>query len=232
MDAHKKLGIAPTGIRYGGFDVADEGADRCAFAARHGILLEHLESWSGKDSDIFQSVVRAFNLSEQHAVQQLFYDADGVGAGVRGDGARVNDARRKESRPEILIESFQGSGAVFDPDDEMVSGRTNQSFFANAKAQSWWHLRTLFKNTHRAITEKGDFDPDSSISIAAGLPELNQLTMELSQPTYALNNTGKVLVNKTPPGARSPNLADACMICFNPSNAAMEVWRKLGAAKD
>jgi hypothetical protein len=46
------------------------------------------------------------------------------------------------------------------------------------------------------------------------------------------NNFGKVVVNKTPPGARSPNFADAVMIAFSPSDAAMEIWRKLGAAED
>jgi hypothetical protein len=28
--------------------------------------------------------------------------------------------------------------------------RLNKDFFANAKAQSWWHLRKLFRNTFRA----------------------------------------------------------------------------------
>ena len=231
IDAHRKLGIEPSGMRYGGLDVADEGKDKCAFAARYGILLEHLESWSGKESDIFQSVMRALNLAEQHRIAQLFYDADGLGAGVRGDGAQINQQRREAQRPEIRDEPFQGSGAVFDPESEMIEGRPNAGMFANAKAQSWWHLRTLCRNTYRAVVERKPYDRDEIISISGHLAELLQLTMELSQPSYSLNATGKVLVNKTPPGCRSPNLADAVMIAFNPSNRNLDIWLKLGVKR-
>jgi hypothetical protein len=229
IDAHRKLGIEATGMRYGGLDVADEGADKCAFASRHGILLHHLESWSGKDSDIYQTVVRAFNLAEQCKTDQLFYDGDGVGAGVRGDANEINKQRREAGLRRIIDEPFQGSGAVFDPEREMVKGRSNKTLFLNAKAQSWWHLRMLFMNTYRALAEKKPFDPDTLISLSGGLSELSQLTMELSQPTYSLNTLGKIMVNKAPPGCRSPNLADAVMIAFNPSNMSRHVWAKLAA---
>lgn len=73
------------------------------------------------------------------------------------------------------------------------------------------------------------FDPDSLISISSELPELTALCMELSQPTYSLNAAGKVLIDKKPDGARSPNLADAVMICFNPASRAnwALVWKRL-----
>ena len=41
--------------------------------------------------------------------------------------------------------------------------------------------------------------------------------MELSQPTYSINTAGKILIDKQPEGASSPNLADAVMIAFNPA---------------
>jgi phage terminase large subunit len=53
VDAHVKLGIAVTGGKYAALDVGDQGADKNAFAGRRGILLEHISSWSGKNSDIF-----------------------------------------------------------------------------------------------------------------------------------------------------------------------------------
>ena len=69
---------------------------------------------------------------------------------------------------------------------------------------------------------------DDIISIDPELPELLQLQMELSQPTYKLNNAGKIIVEKAPDGTRSPNLADAVMITFNPATRSTELWKKLG----
>jgi len=44
-----------------------------------------------------------------------------------------------------------------------------------------------------------------------------KLISELSQPTYSQNTVGKIVINKTPEGSRSPNLADAVMIVFAPT---------------
>jgi phage terminase large subunit len=123
IGAHVKLGIEPTGMRRGGLDVADEGADKNAFAGRRGILLEHLHSWSGKGGDIYQGVVRAFALCDAYGYGTFDYDADGLGAGVRGDARRINEDRRAEGRPEIDDQPFRGSGTVYDPEGEMVPER-------------------------------------------------------------------------------------------------------------
>lgn len=115
------------------------------------------------------------------------------------------------------MHSFIGSGAVLDPDKELIEGRTNKDFFVNFKAQSWWALRMRFQATYRAVKEGMEFDPEEIISIPSTLPELNKLTGELSQPTYKTNNNGKILVDKKPDGTKSPNLADALMINFSPN---------------
>ena len=41
---------------------------------------------------------------------------------------------------------------------------------------------------------------------------LHQLVAELSQATVVYSKTGKVLINKTPDGMKSPNKADALII--------------------
>ena len=46
---------------------------------------------------------------------------------------------------------------------------------------------------------------------------------ELSQPTYKVNQVGKIVVDKSPDGARSPNLADALMIRFAPAAFQMKI---------
>lgn len=227
IGAHLKLGIPPTGTRRGGLDVADQGADRNAFAGRHGILLEFLQSWSGANSDIYRTVLRAFSICDEHNFEVFDYDADGLGAGVRGDALVINDQRNAASRSYIRDEPFRGSGAVCDPDGEMVAKRKNKDFFANLKAQSWWALRLRFQATYRAVVERMPFDPDSIISIDPKLSDLTELVMELSQPTYTINSAGKILVDKSPDGSRSPNLADAVMIAYQPASRRIEIWAKL-----
>lgn len=229
IDAHKKLNIEPTGDRIGALDVADEGRDKNSFAGRHGIVLQYLESWSGKGDDIFGTTQKTMDTCIDDNYGLLYYDADGLGAGVRGDARVINEQQREIGGVEINVESFRGSAAVYDPDGEMVENRKNKDYFANLKAQSWWALRMRFQNTYRAL--KGmEYDPDNLISLSKDdidENELTQLTMELSQPTYMKNGVGKLLVNKQPDGAVSPNRADSVMICFNPAISSMLIWDKL-----
>jgi hypothetical protein len=215
IGAHEKLGIEPSGERRAALDVADEGRDKNALAGRHGVLLEYLSSWSGKGGHIYATVIRALNAADKHRYPLVDYDADGLGAGVRGDAVQINERRREAGKREIEVAPFRGSGAVVDPDGSMVEGRTNKDYFANLKAQAWWALRLRFQQTHRAVVEGMTVDPDSIISLDPALPELQQLVAELSQPTYSLNAAGKILVDKVPDGAASPNLADAVMMVFS-----------------
>ncbi len=228
IDAHKKLNIEPTGDRIGALDVADEGQDKNSFAGRHGIVLEYLESWSGKGDDIFGTTQKTMDLCIDDDYGLLYYDADGLGAGVRGDARVINEQQREIGGVEVNVESFRGSASVHDPEGEMVEKRKNKDFFANLKAQSWWSLRMRFQNTYRAL--KGmEYDPDNLISLSSEINknEFDQLVMELSQPTYMKNGVGKILVNKQPDGAVSPNRADSVMICFNPAISDMAIWDKL-----
>jgi len=92
----------------------------------------------------------------------------------------------------------------------------NGDFFKNFKAQSWWSLRTRFYKTYRWIRFGEPCPPDEIISLPSSLPELRNLVRELSQPTYIYSPDGRVLIDKRPEGMRSPNLADAVMMCYNP----------------
>lgn len=229
LDAHKKLNIQPTGDRIGGLDVADEGKDKNSFTGRHGVVMNYLATWSGKGDDIFGTTQKAMDLSIEQFIDTLFYDADGLGAGCRGDARVINEKRRELGLSEVNVESFRGSGSVYDPEGEMVEKRLNKDFFANLKAQSWWSLRLRFQETFRAL-EGRDYDPDMIISLSTediDAKELALLTTELSQPTYTKNGVGKILVNKQPDGTASPNRADSVMICFNPQIAELNVWGKL-----
>lgn len=229
VDAHIKLGIEATGDRIGGLDVADEGKDKNSLAWRHGIVLQRLDTWSGRGDDIFGTTQKAMDTCIDDDVDTLFYDADGLGAGVRGDSRVINEQQRERGLPEVNVEPFRGSGAVHDPEGEMVESRLNKDFFANLKAQSWWSLRLRFQETYRALNGR-EYDPDMLISLSSeelDEKELALLVTELSQPTYKKNGVGKILVDKQPDGTASPNRADSIMICYNPQVSSLNVWNKL-----
>ena len=221
VDAHKKLGIDVSGTRIGALDVADEGEDDNAFAIRHGILIEDIVRWSGRGSDIFKTTQRAFELCDMHGLPLFKYDADGLGAAVRGDSAVINEKRR------IKIETlpFRGSGEIINK-NKAIEGitesltrdrmeRTNEDYFQNFKAQAWWHLRTRFYATYQAVVHNRQIDKDKIISLSSDMKELNQLKLELEQPMYKQNLAGKVTIDKKPDGNKSPNLADSVMMVFS-----------------
>lgn len=225
IDAHIKLNLPPSGDRFGALDVADKGKDLNCWTDRHGIVLLAVDEWSGKGSDIFYTVEKTFVHCDELGLSEFTYDADGLGAGVRGDSRVINE---RPSRIDDQIEAvaFQGSGSVIDPDLTIIKGdnpkknRTNKDFFANRKAQGYWGLRTRFQNVYRWVVEGVPCDPDKIISLSSKIKDLSKLCVELSQPTYKPNGEGKIVVDKQPDDQRSPNKADSTMILYAPGKAA------------
>jgi hypothetical protein len=199
-------------------DVADEGIDKNGLAIRHGIVLKYVNEWSGKGSDVFATVERAFTECDVHGpARRLRYDCDGVGADGKGAARVINTQRVQNRGIRIDVRPFRGSAEVMYPEKEMVAGRKNEDYFLNFKAQCWWWLRLLFQNTWRAVNGRA-FDAEMLISISSEIPKsiLARLLIELSQPTYSQNQAGKLLIDKQPDGNKSPNLGDAVMIVYAP----------------
>lgn len=242
IDAHIKLGMKPSGPKRGAMDVADGGPDKNAFGIAHDWLVEHVESWKGSaDLDTYHSVERAFLLSDMNNVDAFCYDADGLGAPVRGDARKVNELRKDNKIPTKQVTPFRGSGEVFDP-ERIVPGTERRAidFFENAKAQAWWYLRQRFQYTHRCMEafKAGDVwhvDTSLFISINSKFPERARLQVELSQPIWATSKNGKVMVDKCPVGTKrevrdsisSPNLADTIMMLYAPRRLAMAIHPSL-----
>lgn len=229
INAHAALNIEPDKILTSGADVADQGADKNAFAVKQDFLLNYAIDFSGKGSDIEKTTRKFFNYADEHGVKEVRYDADGLGVGVRGDARKINEGRQKENLPLVNFIPVRGSAAVVNANqvvnaefnerksakgDEIVL--INKSFFENYKAQSYWYLAQLFRNTYKAVKENRRFNRNSIISISADLPNLQKIKNELTQIRYERGNSGKILIKKTPPGSRSPNLADAINIAFGP----------------
>lgn len=234
VNAHERLDFDPTGRSFGAMDVADGGADANAYSVRNGVLLAHVEEWHGSKADgddIFASVERSFFIADTWGLDEWWYDADGLGAGVRGDARVINATRREAGQREHTVSPFRGSGEVYRkeatiPTASTVPGgrdrvdRKNGDFFANYKAQGWWDLRVRFQRTFRAVRagSLGAYRPDQLISISKDIPPaaLAKLLTELSQPTYTPNTVGKIVIDKAPEGTKSPNHADSAMINFAP----------------
>lgn len=233
IDACAKLNIQPSGATTGALDIADEGIDLNAFAAKRGVHLFHLKSWSGKGSDTLVTTEKAFMLSDEIDVSMFQYDSDGIGAGIRGDIRVINARRKGQGLREIKVIPFRGSGEVIDPEKPAIEGdkerkpRLNKDYYKNRKAQAWWSLRRRFEYTYRVVNRilngvkvgENEFavDFDNIISIDSSMPEFTKLIMELSQPTYTITTEGKILIDKAPDNTRSPNLADAVMMLYSPA---------------
>lgn len=229
VDADRKLGVTFRGSKAGALDVADEGVDLNAFCTATGMRVDDVQAWSGKGDDIFGTVQKAFGLCDDAGLDEFWYDADGLGAGVRGDARVINDERARNKVRKIKVEPFRGSGAVHKPDDPIPTAtpqsaedrkkaRKNGDYFLNAKAQGWWNLRVRFQRTFRAVEagELGHYHVDDLICLNGKMPALSKVIMELSQPTYEQTVAGKIQVVKTPDGTKSPNYADSIMIRFAP----------------
>jgi phage terminase large subunit len=211
IGAAEKLGFGTTGVKRGALDVGDEG-DANAFLVLNGVVVERLDEWHGKGSDIFATVEKSFQICDAENIDKFRYDADGLGAGVRGDARVINERRIAQRQKNISVEPYRGSEGPIFPDGQDIAGRYNKDYFANRKAQEWWSLREAFRLTYRWITEGHACDKDSIVSISPALPLRMQLVNELARPTFTINGAGKILVDKKPDGTKSPNLADTLVI--------------------
>ncbi|MFZ0550973.1 MAG: hypothetical protein WAM21_09230 [Steroidobacteraceae bacterium] len=210
---HERLSVEPAGAWYAALDLGDT-SDRCALAIRHGPHLEWVESWSGAGSDMARSAERAFAILDEHGIDDLLYDADGLGGPFDGFARLLNEKRPEHKR--IKVYEYRGSGAPHNPSHRAPRTKTPwKDYVLNRKAQTWLHARWLFEQTNLAKHGE-EFDKQAFITINPKIPELSKLTAQLSQPTMSQNAAGKLLVDKLGDGERSPDLADAVAMVFAP----------------
>ena len=203
----------------GGLDVADEGEDRNSLTLREWIIWRHVEEWGERDPGV--SARRALMLCRSYRGRiKVMYDSIGIGASVKSEYNRlVVDEKVLEPREVPFIPWNAGAG-VINPYDRIIAdddeSLTNKAFFGNLKAQGWWSLRTRFYKTYKARTEGIRYDPDELISLDSRMPLLEQLKKELGQPTYGPGAQLKTIIEKKPPGTKSPNNADGGMMAYFP----------------
>jgi phage terminase large subunit len=224
IDAHVKLKFDDSGGWVGALDVADTGGDTNALALRKGVILKTIDQWGARDPGI--TTRRAIEACRGLGPLDLQYDSIGVGAGVKTEANRLSD---EHLMPEGLrLVSWNAGAEVLHPDKRVVPGDRNsplnKDFYTNLKAQGWWQLRIRFQKTWRALNDpKFTWTPDELISLPRGLPLIRRLEKELSQPTASQGARMKLIVDKTPDGTHSPNLADAVMMAYWPMRGNFQI---------
>ena len=81
------------------------------------------------------------------------------------------------------------------------------------------NLRVRFMETFKALAaigtpDAGKYKLDNIICLPAAHKELNTVTAEFAQPTRTWSKNQKLMIDKTPDGVASPNIADSVMMVF------------------
>lgn len=231
IDAHLTLDFDETGAWVSALDVADGGGDKNALALRQGVTLRDLQEWHERDTGVSARNVASFCGSK--APIRVQYDCIGIGAGVKAEANRLLDEGHMPMGVEFI--AWDAGASPQNKDLPVISGDKesplNGDFYTNLKAQGWWELRRRFEKTYKAIHNFEDYDESELISISSDLPFLRSLQKELSQPTAGKNSRMKLLVNKTPEGTSSPNLADAVMMAYHPMISKLKKARVMSKPK-
>lgn len=223
VDAHIRLNIPIEGQTFGAFDVADGGKDKQGLAIRKGILQFVSGIWESPDVGV--ATQKALFHCLKNKVESFQYDSIGVGSGAKSE---INRLQREGLLPKHLrTVGWAGSGKVKKPEARVIKGdkqsRKNKDFFCNLKAQGWWNLRLRFERTYKMIEGLAEYEEDELISLDSNMAGLHELKKELSQPTYSINGSGKMVVDKAPDGVKSPNRADSTMMSYWPRTRNQQV---------
>lgn len=217
IDAHKKLGFEPTGLKVLSHDPSDLGADSKGLVLRHGSVILDVKEMRG--GDVNEGCAWATGEAIKNNVDLFTWDAIGVGLGLRQQIGQAFDGKKTEVKTFIGSESPDNPHEIYQPDAklERTQSRTNQDTFLNKRAQFYWRLRDRFFKTYCAVVKKEWVNPDELISISEDIECLAQFRSEICRIPRKPNASGKIQIMskdemKTKLKILSPNLADSAMM--------------------
>lgn len=210
------LPLRQSGHKIGGWDIADEGKNKNVLLGRCGPVVTDVLPWT--HMDIMQSAYHALKEAEKIELFEMFYDAIGIGAGVKGiyNGMEVKPAVKTRA-----VNVGEPATETRWPD-----GKTSRERFLNLRAELWWTLRRRFEKAFeyrlfQAGAEGGFNHPEEEmISIPSSASEL---IAQLSMPLYHHTETGKLQLESKKDmqkrGVASPDFADALALAYHPQKA-------------
>ena len=191
-----------------GLDVADMGPDKNAMATRRGPCLTEMRTWHGSMS-LRDTSHRADAHAERIGARNLFFDAGGLGAGVRSDLIELG-RRPYFVRPVKFGSAPDGADVKFD------RHQRNRDAFALKNGQLAWALQLRASNTE-LLSDGHDVDPARCLFINPELlvsQDTSQLLEQLNQPTWDDGDGGKIKIAKAQEGENSPDMYDAAALAF------------------
>ncbi len=208
--------LEPVGEPIFGFDISERGKNLCVLLGRRGGVILPSISWGHENTTTTAWKARDHINNLQGTVAH--YDANGVGAGVKGTwdtselplGFRAHPLYTGESATEL----------------EWPDGKKSREKFLNLRAELWWLLRVRFEKTYEVARGLASHPPEQLISI----PNEARLIGELSLPLYFHTDAGKIKVESKAAmktrGIPSPDFADALTYAFYPEDD--EDWYEPG----
>jgi hypothetical protein len=202
--AAMKIRLSRGSVIKGGLDVSADGKDYTVYTSRAGGVVIR------NDKIVTPETHRADDILEHmeaDGISELFYDQQGVGSGIN------TTIKREELDGKITIKitgtyNNQSCTTRIFEDQE---GVPVDERFANWIAEQWWALRLRFERTYKRYKGFEWYPDDECIQIPDGD---NELSAQLSQPTYKKVSSGKIRVDKYGNGSSSPDKAESLLYSF------------------
>jgi phage terminase large subunit len=196
-----ELILPATGPRRAGLDVANGGKNKNVFITKQGPVVLFVDAWAeGNTSD---TAYKACELGKKYRIKRLNYDPIGVGAGVGGTLARIDDVA-------FEVQGVSGGATCTDRVWEEFDDQTSKTMFKNLRAEMWWTVRRRFEKTFEQVNGLAEYPDDELISI----PNCPELISQLSMPLRRFNATGQIVIQSKEDMDESPDYADALVYAF------------------
>ena len=234
VDAHKKLGFKPIGMKLASHDPSDIGPDSKGYAMRHGSVVLRIEEMT--EGDINEGGDWATGLAIKDNVDSFSWDVGGMGTGLKRQISKtfegkhtivsMFDGSKGVDKPESVYEQCGDDGAPIQDEKKVKDA------IKNRRAQYYFELRKRVYNTYRAVVHGEYKDPDSMISFDSSIKLIPKLRSELCRMPIKPNRNGLFelytkLEMKTKFKFDSPNLADPVMMSMRtPQPKKIKVTRR------
>ena len=207
------------GLVHAGLDLADTGADKNSLVIRKGGYVCYYERFSSRNMN--ETGRRVHRICKEYGVQKLFYDVTGVGAGMRGFYADLQDGAyravpvnfgEKVVKPQRLY-TFHGNVRIKQVDK-----------FSRRTAQLGAAVQQRVRMSMRILLD-GKGDLSSAFWVNSNMAEPETFLVQLSQPVEEEDPSGRMRIIKRPKlyGAKSespsPDFYDATILAFAQDSA-------------